>query len=164
MSGFSKHYVLAAGGTGGHMIPAYALAQELIWRGHQVEMITDERGAAIPGKPDKVTTHVLPAGRFSKSPRAMIAGARAIWQGRSMAIRLYESFRPSAVVGFGGYPSMPALLGAFAKNIPTLVHEQNAVLGRVNRWTARWVDAIATSYPDFFADMAALGARLEPVR
>jgi UDP-N-acetylglucosamine--N-acetylmuramyl-(pentapeptide) pyrophosphoryl-undecaprenol N-acetylglucosamine transferase len=65
-----------------------------------------------------------------------------------MARRLYEDFAPSAVVGFGGYPAFPALLGAFAEKIPTIIHEQNAVLGRVNRFTARQVNAIATSYPD----------------
>jgi UDP-N-acetylglucosamine--N-acetylmuramyl-(pentapeptide) pyrophosphoryl-undecaprenol N-acetylglucosamine transferase len=78
----------------------------------------------------------------------LIGGIRALWQGRKMAMQLYDSFQPSAVVGFGGYPSMPALLAAFAKRIPTLVHEQNAVLGRVNRLTAGKVDAIATSYPE----------------
>lgn len=65
-----------------------------------------------------------------------------------MARQLYSSFAPSAVVGFGGYPAFPALLGAFADNIPTLVHEQNAVLGRVNRMTASKVNAIITAYPD----------------
>jgi UDP-N-acetylglucosamine--N-acetylmuramyl-(pentapeptide) pyrophosphoryl-undecaprenol N-acetylglucosamine transferase len=65
-----------------------------------------------------------------------------------MARRLYDSFEPSAVVGFGGYPAFPALLGAFAENIPAIIHEQNAVLGRVNRFTARQVNAIATAYPE----------------
>src|SRR3546814_7333473 len=62
--------------------------------------------------------------------------------------RLNETFRPTAVVGFGGYPAMPALLGALADGIPTAIHEQNAVLGRVNRYLAGRVDAIATAYPD----------------
>src|SRR3546814_3130436 len=65
-----------------------------------------------------------------------------------MARRLNETFRPTAVVGFGGYPAMPALLGALADGIPTAIHEQNAVLGRVNRYLAGRVDAIATAYPD----------------
>jgi UDP-N-acetylglucosamine--N-acetylmuramyl-(pentapeptide) pyrophosphoryl-undecaprenol N-acetylglucosamine transferase len=144
----SRHYVLAAGGTGGHMIPAFALGQELINRGHHVALVTDERGTKIPGCPEKIATHVLPAGRITKDPRSWIPGGRAISRGRLMAKQLYQSFNPSAVVGFGGYPAFPALLGAFSSKIPTIIHEQNAVLGRVNCFTAREVNAIATAYPD----------------
>lgn len=147
MSSASKHYVLAAGGTGGHLIPAFALATELERRGHHVALITDERGAAIPGKPDFMPAHVLPAGRFGKNPLKWIGGARAVWQGRQMALRLFEAFEPSAVIGFGGYPALPALLAATSAGIPTIVHEQNAVLGRVNRLLAGRVNAIATAYP-----------------
>ena len=146
MSAISRHYVLAAGGTGGHLIPAFALAVELAERGHHVALITDERGAAIPGKPSALPAHVLPAGRMEgRNPLSWIKGARAIWGGRSMALRLFESFQPSAVVGFGGYPALPALLAATSAGIPSIIHEQNAVLGRVNRYLARKVDAIATS-------------------
>ena len=148
MSGASKHFVLAAGGTGGHLIPAFALASELERRGHHVALITDERGAAIPGKPDFLPAHVLPAGRFGKNPVKWVGGVRAVMQGRRMALRLFESFEPSAVVGFGGYPAMPALLAATSAGIPSVIHEQNAVLGRVNRLLARRVDAIATAYPE----------------
>ncbi|MEL7446609.1 MAG: glycosyltransferase, partial [Pseudomonadota bacterium] len=144
----SRHFVLAAGGTGGHLIPAFALATELHGRGHHVALITDERGANIPGKPDFLPAHVLPAGRFGKNPLRWIGGARAVLEGRSMALRLFESFEPTAVVGFGGYPALPALLASTAAKIPSVVHEQNAVLGRVNRLLAGRVDAIATSYPD----------------
>ena len=66
--------------------------------------------------------------------------------GRAMALRLYETFRPSAVIGFGGYPAFPALLAARKAKVPTIIHEQNAVLGRVNRLVASRVDAIATAY------------------
>ncbi len=144
----SRHYVLAAGGTGGHLIPAFALGQELLNRGHHVALVTDERGTKIPGCPDKIATHVLPAGRITKNPISWLPGVKAIAEGRMMARRLFASFGPSAVIGFGGYPAFPALLGAFAEKIPTIIHEQNAVLGRVNRFTARQVNAIATAYPD----------------
>lgn len=144
----SRHYLLAAGGTGGHIIPAFALGAELIARGHHVALVTDERGTKIPGCPDKMATHILPAGRLSGGPIGWISAARSIWRGRDMAKQLCESFGPSAVIGFGGYPAFPALLGAFASNVPTLVHEQNAVLGRVNRLVARKVNAIVTAYPD----------------
>lgn len=143
----SRHYVLAAGGTGGHMIPAHALADELMARGHHVALITDDRGARIPGLFERVPVHVLPAGRFG-GPLTWARGVRNILAGRAMASRMYETFRPSAVIGFGGYPALPALLAARRDGIATLIHEQNAVLGRVNRLLARGVDAVATAYPN----------------
>ena len=145
-TGASRHFVLAAGGTGGHLIPAFALAAELHARGHHVALITDARGANIPGKPDFMPAHVLPAGRFGKNPLGWPAGIRAVLEGRSMALRLFDHFEPSAIVGFGGYPALPALLAATSAGLPSIVHEQNAVLGRVNRLLAGRVDAIATSY------------------
>ncbi|MGY6552771.1 MAG: undecaprenyldiphospho-muramoylpentapeptide beta-N-acetylglucosaminyltransferase [Erythrobacter sp.] len=145
-TGASRHFVLAAGGTGGHLIPAFALAGELHARGHHVALLTDERGAALPGKPDFLTAHVIPVGRFGKNPLGWLGGVRAVVQGRSMALRLFEAFQPTAVVGFGGYPALPALLASTAAKIPSIIHEQNAVLGRVNRVLAGRVDAIATSY------------------
>ena len=140
-----RHYVLAAGGTGGHMVPAHAVAQELMARGHRVALVTDERGAKIPGLFEDVQTHILPAGRMTGGIGGWIKGAKQILEGRKMSRELYRAFEPSAVVGFGGYPALPALLGAFAENIPTIIHEQNAVLGRVNRFVARKVAAIATA-------------------
>jgi UDP-N-acetylglucosamine--N-acetylmuramyl-(pentapeptide) pyrophosphoryl-undecaprenol N-acetylglucosamine transferase len=142
----SRHYVLAAGGTGGHMMPAHALAEELMARGHRVALITDDRGARIPGLFEKVQVHILPAGRLTGGPAGWLRAVRAILTGRTMALRLYETFRPSAVIGFGGYPALPALLAARRDRIPTALHEQNAVLGRVNRLMASRVDAIATAY------------------
>jgi UDP-N-acetylglucosamine--N-acetylmuramyl-(pentapeptide) pyrophosphoryl-undecaprenol N-acetylglucosamine transferase len=147
MIGVTRHYVLAAGGTGGHLIPAFALATELDRRGHHVALITDRRGTAIPGRPTALTSHVLPAGRIGGlNPLGWLRGLRAIGEGRRMALRLFESFEPSAVIGFGGYPALPALLAATSANIPTIIHEQNAVLGRVNRLLAKRVNAIATAY------------------
>jgi len=143
----SRHFVLAAGGTGGHMVPAAALAEELTRRGHRVALISDARGVRFPGLFDGIQTHVLPAGRFQvKKPLGWPSAIREMWRGRAMARELYRTFKPAAVIGFGGYPAMPALLAAFSDSIPTAVHEQNAVLGRVNRLVASKVDAIATSY------------------
>ena len=142
----SRHYVLAAGGTGGHMIPAHALAEELMRRGHRVALVTDDRGARIPGLFDGVPVHILPAGRLGGGPLGWLRAIRNIFTGRAMASRLYETFQPSAVIGFGGYPALPALLAAQRDGIATLVHEQNAVLGRVNRLLSGRVDAIATAY------------------
>lgn len=156
--GITRHYVLAAGGTGGHMIPAHALAGELIRRGHHVALITDDRGARFPGLFAGVQTHILPAGRLAGGPLGWIRGARAIYAGREMARELYRTFEPSAVIGFGGYPALPALLAALKAKIPTALHEQNAVLGRTNRLLARRVDAIATG----FSGVERLAERLLP--
>lgn len=144
----TRHFVLAAGGTGGHMMPAHALGAELVARGHRVALITDARGAKIPGLFEDIETYILPAGRITKSPLSWPGGAKAIWSGRRMALDLYNAFEPAAVIGFGGYPAFPALLASHSAGIPTAVHEQNAVLGRVNRLVANRVQAIATAYPD----------------
>ncbi len=144
----TRHFVLAAGGTGGHLLPAFALATELERRGHHVALITDARGDAIPGKPHFLAAHVIPVGRFGKNPLGWFKGLSAIMEGRGMARRLFDSFAPTAVVGFGGYPTLPALLAATSARIPTVVHEQNAVLGRVNRFLAGRAAAIATAYPE----------------
>lgn len=145
-----KHFVLAAGGTGGHMVPAASLAAELVRRGHHVSLISDDRGVRFPGLfangPGGVQTHVLPAGRLAGGPIGWAKAAKAMIEGRAQAIELYKHQKPAAVIGFGGYPALPALLAAFKAGIPTAVHEQNAVLGRVNRLVAGKVDAIATSY------------------
>jgi UDP-N-acetylglucosamine--N-acetylmuramyl-(pentapeptide) pyrophosphoryl-undecaprenol N-acetylglucosamine transferase len=154
----SRHYVLAAGGTGGHVLPAYALAAELLARGHQVALISDDRGTRIPGAPADMAVHVLPAGRLTGGPAGWIGAANAIRKGRAQAIAMMRDFNPAAVIGFGGYPSFPALLAARALGIPALLHEQNAVLGRVNRLMAPRVAAIAVAYekihrmPDGCAD------------
>ena len=154
--GATRHYVLAAGGTGGHLIPAFALAEELVQRGHHVALITDARGAAIPGKPEFLPAHVLPAGRAAGlNPLNWLRAWAAIREGRRMALQLFADFAPSAVVGFGGYPALPALLAARRAGIPSLIHEQNAVLGRVNRYLAAGVDVIATG----FADVARLNPK-----
>lgn len=144
----ARQFVLAAGGTGGHIIPAFALATELKKRGHYVVLVTDERGAGIPGTFEGGEKRILPAGRVTKNPLGWFGAAKNIWRGRAMARRLYENFEPEAVIGFGGYPALPALLGALADDIPCAIHEQNAVLGRVNRLLAGRVAAIATAYKE----------------
>jgi UDP-N-acetylglucosamine--N-acetylmuramyl-(pentapeptide) pyrophosphoryl-undecaprenol N-acetylglucosamine transferase len=142
-----RHFVLAAGGTGGHMVPAHALAGELARRGHRVALITDERGRRIPGLFGDIETHVMPAGRPAGGPLGWLKAWLGIRAGREMARKLHRQFKPTAVVGFGGYPALPALLAALDLGVATAVHEQNAVLGRVNRLLSGRVDAIATAYP-----------------
>ncbi|MDP1908547.1 MAG: UDP-N-acetylglucosamine--N-acetylmuramyl-(pentapeptide) pyrophosphoryl-undecaprenol N-acetylglucosamine transferase, partial [Hyphomicrobium sp.] len=140
------NFVLAAGGTGGHMVPAHALAAELRSRGHGVLLISDERGARFPGLFDKVPVHILPAGRLGGGPIAWLKAIRSVLSGRAQAKRLYRKQRPDAVIGFGGYPAFPALLAASSLGIPTLLHEQNAVVGRVNRLLAGGAAAIGIAY------------------
>lgn len=152
---------LAAGGTGGHMVPAHALAAELKARGHGVMLVTDERGARIPALFEDVPTHILPAGRLGGGPIGWIKAFFAVLRGRAAAKQLYREFTPDAVVGFGGYPAFPALLAANSLNIPTILHEQNAVLGRVNRLLSGSAAAIATAYAE--VDRLKAGAKVELV-
>ena len=142
------NFVLAAGGTGGHMIPAHALAAELKGRGHGVLLITDDRGSRFPGLFEDVPVHILPAGRLGGGPIGLIKALGAVVKGRGEAKRLYREHTPDAVVGFGGYPAFPSLLAASSMNIPTVIHEQNAVLGRVNRLLAGESEAIGTAYDE----------------
>jgi UDP-N-acetylglucosamine--N-acetylmuramyl-(pentapeptide) pyrophosphoryl-undecaprenol N-acetylglucosamine transferase len=142
------NFILAAGGTGGHMVPAHALAAELKSRGHGVMLITDERGARFPGLFDKVPVHILPAGRLGGGPLGWAKAFASVLAGRGEARGIYRNHRPNAVVGFGGYPAFPSLLAASAAGIPSVLHEQNAVLGRVNRFTAGRAAAIATAYDE----------------
>lgn len=142
------NFVLAAGGTGGHMIPAHALAAELRSRGHGALLITDERGARFPGLFEGVPVHILPAGRLGGGPIGWLKAAASVVKGRAQAKRLYREHRPDAVVGFGGYPAFPSLLAASPLGIPTVLHEQNAVIGRVNRMLAGEAEAIGVAYDE----------------
>jgi UDP-N-acetylglucosamine--N-acetylmuramyl-(pentapeptide) pyrophosphoryl-undecaprenol N-acetylglucosamine transferase len=140
--------VLAAGGTGGHVFPAEALAEALLARGYRLALITDSRGAAYGGVLGKIETHHLPLARMSggvvSRVRSVVSIGASVFRARSLLRKL----SPAAVVGFGGYPSLPTVLAATQLRIPTAMHEQNAVLGRANRLLARRVNAIATSFPD----------------
>jgi UDP-N-acetylglucosamine--N-acetylmuramyl-(pentapeptide) pyrophosphoryl-undecaprenol N-acetylglucosamine transferase len=140
-------YVLCAGGTGGHMVPAHCLALELMARGHKVHLVTDERGLRFPGLfPGVPVTKVEAASTGRSGWRSLPQVALSIWKGRSAARRLYKDLHPRAVVGFGGYPALPGLLAGLSLYLPCLIHEQNAVLGRTNRYLAPRVRAIATSW------------------
>ena len=142
-----RPFVLAAGGTGGHMVPAHVLSLELQRRGHAVHLVTDTRGLRFPGLFEGVPRTVVDSGSPGRSGwRTLPSVALSIWRGRAKARALFRELRPRAVIGFGGYPSLPSLLAAVSLKLPSLIHEQNAVLGRVNRMFAPRVAAIATSY------------------
>ena len=143
----ARPIVLAAGGTGGHMVPASVLADELARRGRRVVLFSDDRGLRLPGLFEGVEKHRLASGSPSRGGVAGLPGvALGIARGVMSARGLLKRLGASVVVGFGGYPSLPALVAALALGLPTVIHEQNAVLGRVNRLLAPRVDRIATSY------------------
>ena len=151
-AGGAELIALAAGGTGGHVFPAQALAAELQRRGHLVAVITDARGASFG---EDVATYTIPAARLERSVRGIAAAVREMMTGTTAALRLLRRLRPVAVVGFGGYASVPPVLAARLLGIPRVLHEQNAVLGRANRFLANQVDRIAVS----FAEVAAVRQR-----
>lgn len=141
----SPHLVIAAGGTGGHMFPAQALAQEALRRGWRVTLSTDARGARYAGGfPDAVARRETRAATFARGGIAAKAAAPAlIAAGIAETALWFARARPAAVAGFGGYPSLPALSAATLLGVPRLIHEQNGVLGRVNRKFAPRVAAVA---------------------
>ena len=142
----ARTIVLAAGGTGGHMFPAEALARELLARGFTVALVTDRRGQAFGDKAPDVAVHRIRAGRLDAGFVHKITALADIALGTIEAGRLLRALAPAAAVGFGGYPSVPTMLAAARQGIPTLLHEQNAILGRANRLLAPRVGAIATSF------------------
>lgn len=139
--------VLASGGTGGHLFPAEALAGALINRGCKVALITDRRGQAFSEKLPGVALHRIPAGRLGAGMWQKAIGVAEMMLGTIAAGRLLRRLRPAVAVGFGGYPSVPTMLAATRQHIATLLHEQNALLGRANRLLAPRVSRIATSFP-----------------
>jgi UDP-N-acetylglucosamine--N-acetylmuramyl-(pentapeptide) pyrophosphoryl-undecaprenol N-acetylglucosamine transferase len=143
----AKSVMLAAGGTGGHLFPAFALAQELARRGIAVDLVTDMRGDRYGTDFPARAVYRVPSATISgrsllTAPRTALMLARGIWA----AYRLMSSLKPSAVIGFGGYPAFPPIVAATLRGIPTALHEQNAVLGRANRLLLSRVSAIATSF------------------
>jgi len=136
--------LIAAGGTGGHMFPALALAKSLLERGEPVTVVTDDRGARF--LPDDIDRHVIKAGSPSGSPKARLTGMLALLRGTLQAFGLMRRLTPRAAACFGGYASVPAGLAASLTGRPLLLHEQNAVFGRANRLLARFARTIALSF------------------
>lgn len=141
--------VLAAGGTGGHVFPAEALARELYRRGYRLALVTDKRGDVYGGTLGEMETHrVLAGGIAGKGPFAKARSIAELGVGTLQARALLKRLAPKAVVGFGGYASIPTMMAATMAGLPTVLHEQNAVLGRANRLLAGRVDAIAVAFPE----------------
>ncbi len=147
VTGLPKTLMLAAGGTGGHLFPAYALAEEMGRRGVAVDLVTDMRGDRYgTGFPARAVHQVPSATLAGKDPVAMARTGLLLSRGVMAAYKLLGRVKPAALVGFGGYPTFPPLIAATLRGIPTALHEQNAVLGRANKMLASRVSAIATSF------------------
>ena len=140
--------MLAAGGTGGHLFPAQALAEALVRRGYAIHLMTDERvrdyGRAFPA----LETHLVPAATITPSkPFLLPLQLLKLYRGYRSARAILERLKPVAVAGFGGYPSFPPVIAASRLGIPCCIHDQNAVMGRANRVLSRYADAVASSFP-----------------
>ncbi len=149
----SRVIVLAAGGTGGHIFPAEALAEEMLLRGYTPHLITDHRfhqynKNSVEGVLGRIPIHTITAGSLGGGFASRLKNAFGLARGTLQARALLKELKPLAVVGFGGYPSFPTMAAAVFSNRVTVIHEQNSVLGRVNRLFARKVKKLATTYTD----------------
>ncbi|MFD0916269.1 undecaprenyldiphospho-muramoylpentapeptide beta-N-acetylglucosaminyltransferase [Pseudahrensia aquimaris] len=161
----NKTVLLSAGGTGGHLFPAQALAQELIARGWAVHLATDERGMRYADRFPGGEIHVLDSATFgSRNPIALAKTTFKLVRGYLAARALLKKLQPSVVVGFGGYPSLPPLFAAQQMAVPTVLHEQNAVLGRANKVLAKKAVAVAAGFSSdtLPADTVITGNPLRP--
>jgi len=155
-AGAAPLVLLAAGGTGGHLFPAQALADVLLKRGAVVELATDTRAAHFKFPARNV--HVIPSATLrGRNPISMARTGALLTLGTAKAWSMLGHVRPAVVVGFGGYPTVPPLFAAAMRGIPTVLHEQNGVMGRANRLLAPRVTAIATG----FRTLARLDPRLQ---
>jgi UDP-N-acetylglucosamine--N-acetylmuramyl-(pentapeptide) pyrophosphoryl-undecaprenol N-acetylglucosamine transferase len=151
--------LLAAGGTGGHLFPAEALAVALKARGVTVDLATDERATRYGHDFPARAIHVIPSATIrGRDPVSLARTLATLGVGAMKSLRLMRRIRPVAVVGFGGYPTLPPVLAATLRRIPTVIHDANAVMGRANKLLAPRVRAIATSFPDMSLD-AVLAAK-----
>jgi UDP-N-acetylglucosamine--N-acetylmuramyl-(pentapeptide) pyrophosphoryl-undecaprenol N-acetylglucosamine transferase len=139
--------LLSAGGTGGHLFPAEALAHELIARGWEVHLATDDRAERFAGKFPAAKIHQIKSATLGgKNPFALARTFWRIWAGVRQASAVIADIKPKAVVGFGGYPTLPPLYAATRRGVPALLHEQNAVMGRANKALAGRVNAVAGGF------------------
>ena len=140
--------LIAAGGTGGHMFPAQALAWEFQELGWNVVLVTDKRGEKFSKTfPPKSIKFIQSSATLSfKNPLRMPKALCLILVSILQASWVFIKIRPKVVIGFGGYPSFASILIAKVFKIKSIIHEQNAVLGRVNKFFSKSVTAVACSF------------------
>ncbi|TAJ26736.1 undecaprenyldiphospho-muramoylpentapeptide beta-N-acetylglucosaminyltransferase [Bosea sp. (in: a-proteobacteria)] len=156
--------MLAAGGTGGHLFPAEALSHALHARGARVMLMTDTRAAGYAGSFPAEALHAVPAATPSgRSPLKMAGAMLKLAQGTFAARRIIGRVKPAVLVGFGGYPTVPPVLGASLAGVRTVIHEQNAVMGRANRFLAGRATLIATGFAEVGGLSDALKAKCRHV-
>src|ERR1700723_1687488 len=156
--------LLAAGGTGGHLFPAEALGVELMKRGFRVRLATDARALRYSGLFSRDTIDMVPSETLrGRNPISLARTAFTLAAGMAVAVHLLRKLKPAAVVGFGGYPTLPPLVAARLLGIPGVIHDANAVLGRANRFLSSRVSAIATSLPGVLDRDPALAAKATTV-
>lgn len=140
--------LISSGGTGGHMSPAAALASDLKSRGFRVALVTDARGRKFAGMFPEIPLHEVRAGTSGRGIAAKVKGIFNLGVGGMQALALVRSLRPALVVGFGGYPSVPGVWSAQRLKVPTIIHEQNAIIGKANAFLAAKAERIALSWPE----------------
>lgn len=141
-----KTIVLSAGGTGGHMFPADALARDLTSRGYRVVLFTDTRGKRFEPFGEGVPIHVIQSATLGGGIMGKVKSVAALGVGFFQARKFLKELKPAVVVGFGGYPSFPGVYAAQKMGIKTIIHEQNAVLGKANVMLADGAERIALSW------------------
>lgn len=137
--------LLSAGGTGGHMFPATALTKDLLSRGFRVELVTESRGKKFTEGFGDIPIHIIQSGTLKAGMIGKIRGVAGLGIGIVQSMKLLKTLKPEVVVGFGGYPSFPAVYAAQKMKVHTIIHEQNAILGRANAMLAPKADRIALS-------------------
>ena len=156
-------FILASGGTGGHLFPAVSLAKTLRARGHDVLLVTDTRGKSFPGLDQDIPLAVLPLGCYRSGVlQKLFLAVSLIWA-------FFQTFwivlrhRPDAIIGFGGFPSTPSMVVGWLLRTPLIGYDLNAYIGRVNRFFAPWVRCIATSFPHCYGIQEAYQSKLKYV-
>lgn len=142
----AANLLLAAGGTGGHLFPAEALAVALAKRGWHIHLATDHRVEAYGQDFPAEQIHIVPSATITRQPIAAGLAVCRLALGVLKARRIVKQVAPAVTVGFGGYPTVPPVLAAWSRGVPTVIHEQNGVLGRANRFLGGRATAIATGF------------------
>lgn len=146
-----KHFVIACGGTGGHLFPGLAVAEVLHERGHEILLLVSEKeidAVALRHHPEFRVEKLPSIGMPSIFSPALIPFLRRTWESFSQCRQLYRRYRPAAVLGMGGFTSATPIFAAHCLKIPSYIHESNAIAGRANKLTARWANQVLLGFKE----------------